>query len=332
MPAQKTAFLFPGQGAQYPGIGRDLHAAHQTARDTYAEASDALGIDIAALSFAASAEQLALTRNTQPVLLTHSVACLRVLQHRVGAACNATFAAGHSLGEYAALVAADALAFADAVRLVRRRGELMGEFGRGEMLALLLELDAAADLAGRHHCQVAACNLPKQNVIGGDAADLDALLAEMKKLHPRARATRLKTEGAFHTYYMVEAAMRFREELSAVALQPPRFAVASNYAGNFHGDDPAAIKSHLFLQLFNPVRWHENLLRLREAGAELLLEFGGGLGKGDDPAAMRPNLEGIVNKTWNADSRPRYSAVINAASLAATEEVLTGDGTDDKRA
>ncbi len=139
----KTAYLFPGQGAQYPGIGKDLHDQIPVVRDTYAEASEALGYDIAERSFHAPADEINLTRNTQPVLLTHSIACLRALHAhaQAGRAPPPSMAAGHSLGEYCALVSAGALEFAEALRLVKRRGELMGEYGQGEMEALMIDFD-----------------------------------------------------------------------------------------------------------------------------------------------------------------------------------------------
>ncbi len=317
----KTAYLFPGQGAQYAGIGKDLYDQLAVVRDTYAEASDALGYDIAALSFTAPPEQINLTRYTQPVLLTHSIACLRAFDQQTGHSVRASMAAGHSLGEYCALVSADALTFAEALRLVKRRGELMGEYGRGEMQALMIDLESARALAGQHYCGVAACNLPEQNVVGGTAQDLDALSRTMAAKFPRKRSVRLKTEGAFHTHYMVEAATKFRETLEQAAFTAPRFGVLSNFTGDFHDADIDAIKSRLFLQLFNPVRWHQNLTRVgapdEPGGAELLIEFGGGLGAGATPAEKRPNLEGIVNKTWRqAENRPAYLAVINSRTLA----------------
>ena len=317
---QKPAYLFPGQGAQYPGIGKDLYDQLAVVRDTYQEASDALGYDIAELSFTASAAAINLTRHTQPILLTHSIACLRAFNERIGHSLQPALAAGHSLGEYCALVSADALSFEQALHLVKRRGELMGEYGRGEMEALMLDFESAGELASRHHCEIAACNLPQQTVVGGRAEDLDALIADLATRFPNKRSARLKTEGAFHTCYMVEAALQFRETLAQAQFTEPRFAVLSNFTGAFHTTDHdtnhAALKSRLFLQLFNPVLWHQNLLQIVSAGADLLVEFGGGLGKGDAPADKRPNLESMVKKTCGrGDHAPEYLAVINTDTL-----------------
>ena len=324
---QKPAYLFPGQGAQYPGIGKDLYDQLAVVRDTYQEASDALGYDIAELSFTASADAINLTRHTQPILLTHSIACLRAFNERIGPSLQPVLAAGHSLGEYCALVSAGALSFELALRLVKRRGELMGEYGRGEMEALMLDVESAGQLASRHHCEIAACNLPEQTVVGGRAEDLDALICDMAERFPKKRSARLKTEGAFHTYYMVEAAMKFRDTLAQAKFTEPRFPVLSNFTGAFHttGHDGGtdALKSCLFLQLFNPVLWHQNLLLIVSADADLLIEFGGGLGKGDAPADKRPNLEGMVKKTCGrGDDAPEYLAVINTDTLEKSAHAL----------
>ena len=218
---QQAIFVFPGQGSQYPGIGSDLHDAFQSVRDLYQQASDTLGCDIAKLSFDDPDNQINLTRYTQPVLLTHHIACLNVYRESADNPVRPVAAAGHSLGEYSALVAAEALSFEDALCLVSKRGDLMGTHGEGEMAALTVDLETARPLADKHFCGIAGLNLPDQTVVGGTATDLDALAAEMAELYPKKRAVRLKTEGAFHTYYMVGAARHFREELDQVQINAP---------------------------------------------------------------------------------------------------------------
>ena len=244
-------FIFPGQGSQYPGIGSDLCGEYATARSVYDQASEVLGYDIAELSFQDPDGQINLTRYTQPVLLTHSIACLQVFRDLTDDSLKPALAAGHSLGEYSALVSAGAMTFELALSLVKTRGELMGEFGEGEMQALMVDLDTATALAEQHFCGVAACNLPDQNVVGGKPEDLDALVESLSALNARARSARLKTEGAFHTYYMVEAARRFREVLENADIQSPDISVLSNFTGETHDTDPDSIRSRLFLQLFN---------------------------------------------------------------------------------
>ena len=316
MSSRPVAFLFPGQGSQYPGIGKDLFDNHEVVRDTYREASDLLGYDMAKLSFEDPDDEINLTRFTQPVLLTHEIACLRIFDTLTDSAIKPVVAAGHSLGEYSALVAAGALSFELGLSLVKNRGELMSEFGEGEMEALMIDLDAATSLAEQHYCGIAACNLPDQNVVGGQPQDLDNLVKSMAEKFPRKRSARLKTEGAFHTYYMVEAARRFRSILEQAEFETPEIEVLSNFTGLMHDMDVDSIRSRLFLQLVNPVLWHQNLVTAGERGARVMIEFGGGLGKGETAADKRPNLESIVKKAFRgSESPPEYHAVINQQTL-----------------
>ena len=313
---KRVIFIFPGQGSQYPGMGSDLFTDFDAARSIYEEASDILGYDMAKLSFDDPNDRINLTRYTQPVLLTHQIACLSAYRALAEMPLRPIAAAGHSLGEYSALVAAEVLTFADALRLVAKRGELMGDFGEGEMAALTLDLDTARPLADKHYCGIAGLNLPDQTVVGGAAADLDALAAEMAEIMPRKRAVRLKTEGAFHTYYMVEAARRFREALDQTEIADASLKVLSNYTGGYHENSAETIKSRLFFQLFHPVNWIGCLQTALDDNIELFLEFGGGIGDGDGPTEKRPNLEGMVKKfTRRADPKPGYIPAINSATI-----------------
>lgn len=316
MADQRLMFVFPGQGSQYRGMGSDLYAEFAVARQVYDQANEVLGFDLCQLSFTDPAGEIGLTRNTQPALLTHQVACLRVFAELTEEALQPTLAAGHSLGEYSALVAADALDFADALRLVRRRGELMGAHGEGGMLALTLDVATARQLADLHYCQVASCNLPEQTVVGGGDGDLDALVAAMGVLMPRKRATRLATEGAFHTYFMVPAARLFREDLAKAAFRVPRVAVLSNYTGGVHTPDPESLRTGLFFQLFNPVNWVGCLNTAMAQQVTTFIELGGGLGAEEGPAGKRPNLEGIIRKTLKAGGvEARHIPAINCETL-----------------
>ena len=312
-------FAFPGQGAQYPGIGKDLYDAYDSVKQTYQEASDTLGYDIAALSFEDADKQINLTRFTQPVLVTHHVACMRVFNEHTEGKVEASFAAGHSLGEYSALLTAGALDFPQALSLVSARGQLMSDYGQGEMEALTLQFDDARALADEFYCGVAALNLTDQTVVGGLPEDLAALAAAMTERFPRKRSTRLKTEGAFHTYHMVEAAKHFREVLDANSFTTPDIQVCSNYSGGFHDASATSIRSRLFMQLFNPVLWVNNLNHVVDQGVDLIIEFGGGIGRGETAADKRPNLEGIIKKTFRArETPPQHLAVINIESLENT--------------
>ncbi|MET0023258.1 MAG: ACP S-malonyltransferase [Sedimenticola sp.] len=316
---QRVIYIFPGQGSQYPGIGSDLCAEFESARRIYEQASDVLGYDMAKLSHEDPDDQINLTRFTQPVLLTHHIACLTVYRELAETPLQPVAAAGHSLGEYSALVAAESLSFEDALRLVSKRGELMGTHGEGEMTALTVDLETARPLADKHFCGIAGLNLADQTVVGGASADLDALAAEMAEVHPKKRAVRLKTEGAFHTYYMVTAARHFRDELDRVEINAPKLNVLSNYTGGFHQEDAESIKSRLFFQLFHPVNWVGCLQTALDDGINLFVEFGGGIGSGEGPAEKRPNLEGIIKKfTRRTKPKPEYLPAINLASIRAT--------------
>jgi len=319
---KRVIFMFPGQGSQYPGIGSDLNSDFDAARRIYEEASDLLGYDMAKLSFEDPDQQINLTRYTQPVLLTHQIACLSVYRELADMPLQPMAAAGHSLGEYSALVTAGALTFADALRLVAKRGELMGTYGEGEMAALTVDLETARPLSDKHFCAIAGLNLPDQTVVGGAAADLDALAAEMAEVMPRKRAVRLKTEGAFHTYYMVEAARRFREALDQAEIAESSLKVLSNYTGGFHENDAATIKSRLFFQLFHPVNWIGCLQTALDDGIDTFVEFGGGIGDGESPAEKRPNLEGMIKKfTRRVKPKPEYIPAINSATIRAAAEL-----------
>jgi len=313
----RIMFIFPGQGSQYPGIGSDIHQEFACARAIYEQASSILGFDIAELSFQGPEEKITLTRYTQPVLLTHHIACLEVFKELSDNQIQPAATAGHSLGEYSALVAAGALRFEDALKLVQKRGEFMGEYGAGEMLALPLDLNEAQRLAEKHYCAVAGCNLKDQTVVGGLPADLDALAAEVSELYPRKRPVRLKTEGAFHTYYMVTAAQQFRAVLDQADIKLAEVQVLSNYTGDFHDTDSAAVRTRLFFQLFHPVLWFNCLQTAFASGVDRVIEFGGGIGKGTTPAEKRPNLESMIKKAQRGtDFNVAYRPAINLETIS----------------
>ena len=320
----RCLYVFPGQGSQYPGMGSDLCRQFKTASRVYELASDVLGYDMQRLSFSDPDQQLNLTRYTQPALLTHHYACLSVYRELSGSDSLPFAAAGHSLGEYSALVAAGAMSFEQALALVRTRGELMGTHGEGEMLATQLDLATAQPLADKHYCGIGALNLPKQTVVGGSSSDLDALATEIETAFPRSRSVRLKTEGAFHTYFMVEAAKRFRPVLAEAGIQGPRTRVLSNYTGDYHDDEPAGIRARLFFQLFHPVNWMACLQTTLEDEVDTFIEFGGGIGSGEQPAEKRPNLESVIKRAArSAAHETRYLAAINIASIR--EAVTAGE-------
>ncbi|MDJ0710553.1 MAG: ACP S-malonyltransferase [Woeseiaceae bacterium] len=312
-----TMFIFPGQGSQYQGMGKDIYDSYDVAKQVYDRASKVLGFDIVDLSFNDPNDELNLTRFTQPALLTHHIACLEVFKS-LGGDGQPGMAAGHSLGEYSALVAAGVLEFETALRLVQKRGELMGAHGEGEMTAFPIDLETIRPIAEAYHCAVAGYNLPEQTVVGGRAEDLEKVEAYAAEHFPRKPATRLKTEGAFHTYYMVAAAIYFRAMLDDAEFTPTEIGVLSNFSGGFHYRDAASMRARLFFQLFHPVRWFNNLETAFEAGVEKVIEFGGGIGKGD-AESKRPNLQGMIKRATRATGHKlEYVAAINKATIEAS--------------
>ncbi|HMM85562.1 ACP S-malonyltransferase [Azohydromonas sp.] len=275
------AVVFPGQGSQSVGM-LDAFGDHPAVQHTLAEASDALGEDVGALIHAGPKEQLDLTTNTQPVMLTAGVACWRALQAETGLTPAAV--AGHSLGEYAALVAAGVLSLADALPLVRFRAQAMQEAvpaGAGAMAAIL-GLDADAVVAGCAEAAaatgevVAAANFndPKQTVIAGTKAAVDRA-CELLKARGAKRALPLAVSAPFHCPLMQPAAERLRERLAGVALAAPRIAVVNN-VDVASPVDPVAIADALYRQAHQPVRWVEVVHALRARGVTHVVECGPG--------------------------------------------------------
>jgi [acyl-carrier-protein] S-malonyltransferase len=318
---KKILYLFPGQGSQYRGMGSDLVAEFPAAKDIYERASAVIGYDMSELAFRDPREELNKTRFTQPALLTHEIACLEAFRAQVGDRVRPVLGAGHSLGEYSALVMTGALTFENALKLVSRRGALMSELGRGGMVATTLDLPSAAALADKYFCGIGAHNMPDQVVIAGESADLDKLCADLEAA--KKRAVRLNTEGAFHTYLMVAAAQQFRQVLEATHFADVTTAVVSNYTGKLHTSSPETLRSRLFFQLFNPVQWVSCMNTAMEAGVDTVVEFGGGIGKGEGPEGKRPNLETIVKKSLKSrEHQAQYLPAINAATIRATAEQL----------
>ena len=276
-----VVLLFPGQGSQVPGMGKDLAARFPEARETFAAADDAIGAPLSQLCFEGPADELTLTHNAQPALLTHGAAIWSVIRAQVGPRVVAT--AGHSLGEFSAYHAADALALPEAVRLVRRRGELMYEVGLkrpGAMAAILGDMttsieDVCAQAADAGVAVPANYNCPGQVVISGEAAGVERAMALAKEAGAK-RAIKLNVSGAFHSPLMADAAAGLEEALALVHLADPRFPVYANVNAQ-PVTDAALARKLLVQQLTSPVQWQREIQAIAELhpGA-LFIEMGPG--------------------------------------------------------
>jgi [acyl-carrier-protein] S-malonyltransferase len=276
-----TAFLFPGQGSQKVGMGRAWAEGSPAAREVFNEASSALGFDVAKLCWHGTDDELQLTANTQPALLTVSIAIERALAERGVAAPSAV--AGHSLGEYSAHVAAGTLSLADALRLVRRRGQLMQEavpVGVGAMAAVLgMAPEAVAevtrDAAGDEVCAVANFNSPEQTVIAGHATAV-ARAIDLARQRGAKRAIPLPVSAPFHSLLMAPARAGLTPDLERARFADPRVPVVVNIdAGTV--TTGAAARDALIRQIDGPVRWVESVRCLwQELGVRRFVEIGPG--------------------------------------------------------
>ena len=278
--SSSLAFVFPGQGSQAIGMLAELGAQHAIIRETFAEASAALGYDLWALTQEGPAELLNQTDKTQPAILTASIALWRLWQAEGGA--QPAFVAGHSLGEYSALVAAGSLAFADAVKLVELRGQLMQQAvpaGQGGMAAILgLDDDAvraACAEAGQGEVVSAVnFNAPGQVVIAGAAAAVERAI-EACKARGAKRAMALPVSVPSHCELMRPAAEKFAAAVEAVAWQVPQIGIVQNTSAQVPAD-LVVLKQDLLQQLYSPVRWVESVTLLAERGVTELVECGPG--------------------------------------------------------
>jgi [acyl-carrier-protein] S-malonyltransferase len=274
-----TAIVFPGQGSQAPGMGKDLAEKFAVARQVFEEADDALGFAISRLCFDGPAEDLQLTENTQPAILTVSVATYRAM--RESGIDAPAFVAGHSLGEYSALVAAGALSLADAVRTVRARGRYMQEavpVGTGAMAAVIggdLEKieRICAEARGDQVCSIANINAPNQIVIAGNTEAVDRAVELLSGV--ARKVVKLKVSAPFHCALMKPAQDRLAPDLAALNFSGPAMPVVTNVDARAT-TAPDELRDALVRQVSAPVRWVESMQLLIEHGVDTFVEAGPG--------------------------------------------------------
>ncbi|MBX5478602.1 MAG: ACP S-malonyltransferase [Pyrinomonas methylaliphatogenes] len=312
----RLAYVFPGQGSQSVGMGRDLADNFAVARQVFEEADDVLGFALSRLCFEGPAEALQLTENTQPAILTISIAALRTLEAE-GAPAPA-FVAGHSLGEYSALVAAGAMDFASALRIVRARGRYMQEavpVGVGAMAAILgasLETveEACREVSEDGVCAPANINSPSQIVIAGHAKAVERAI-EVLRARGAKRAVRLPVSAPFHCELMRPAAERLARDLEAVKFNDLATPLVTNVDAAIVRRGAEA-REALVRQVAAPVRWRESVALLEREGVEVFVEIGPG-----------KVLSGLIRQTIE---RARTLNAEDARSLRATLDGLVGSG------
>lgn len=305
----KTAFLFSGQGDQYPGMGKDLYDQYEIVQKTFEQASNVLNYDMAELCFTEN-EQLDLTEYTQPAILTVSVAFLRLLKEK---GIQPDAAAGLSLGEYSALVASQALSFETAVDLVARRGKYMAEAapsGVGKMVAVINmpadTIEKACQQASEYGIiSPANYNTPKQIVIGGEEKAVDYALDLLSQAGAR-RMIPLNVSGPFHTKLLEPASKQLKEVLKETTFNEMQIPVVSNTTAKVMKQDE--IKHLLELQVKSPVRFYESVATLKELGIERIIEVGPG-----------KTINGFMKKI---DKSIKTDRVSDLKTLQATEETI----------
>ncbi|CAH1191255.1 Malonyl CoA-acyl carrier protein transacylase [Paenibacillus auburnensis] len=305
----KIAFVFPGQGAQAVGMGKDVYEALPQSRAVFEKGDEVLGFPLSQLVFEGPDSELKQTVNTQPALVTTSVAYLEALS---GKGLSPDYVAGHSLGEYSALVAANVLSYEDAVKLVRLRGRFMEEAvpgGQGAMAAVLgAEREALAELcrsisAEGSTVELANVNCPGQIVVSGSQAGVDAVVQRVKEAGGK-RAIRLEVSGPFHSSMMKEAAERLAAELKSITFNAPSVPVIVNVTAS-PVTDPEEIRELLVRQVFSPVLWQDSVEWLIAAGVDTFVEIGSG-----------SVLAGLIRKI------DKNVKVININSLESLETAL----------
>jgi len=273
----KVAYVFPGQGSQIVGMGYEVYRSSREAREVFEEADDALGFAISRLCFEGPADQLRETINSQPAILTVSIACLSAAG--INGAIRPVYVAGHSLGEYTALVAADVLNFADAVRLVRERGRLMQEAGEarpGTMAAIIgLDDESVEEVCRETGAQIANLNCAGQIVVSGTREEV-ARTMDLAQSRGAAGVVPLEVSGAFHSELMRPAAEGMAQAVSRLELRTPEVPIVANCTAR-PMTTSAEVREELLLQVCNCVQWQPSVEYMVDAGVTTFIEIGPGI-------------------------------------------------------
>jgi len=273
----KVAFLFPGQGAQYVGMGQEIYHNYKTARRIFEEAQASLDFDLIKVCFEGPLDKLSRTDISQPAILTTSIALLRVFQE-LKPHINPLALAGLSLGEYSALVASGSFDFKDAVKLVRKRGQFMEEASlkhHGKMLSIIgLTRNVVEEICEVSKVEIANLNCPGQIVVSGEEKNID-LAAKLAKEKKAKMAVILDVSGPFHSSFMKEAALSLEKELEKIEVLPTNPAVVSNVDAVCE-TEPAEIKKNLVSQVTNSVKWQDSMEFLINDGFKEFFEIGPG--------------------------------------------------------
>ena len=274
-----VAYIFPGQGAQFTGMGKDLYNSFPAAKEVFEKANSVLKIDIKRLCFEAPQEELSTTANSQPAILTASIAALRVYESSsLASQFTPKFSLGLSLGEYTSLVAAGAISFEDALVLVRRRGEFMEEASRknpGKMACVLgMEPKAVEYLCKGIGCEIANLNCPGQIVVSGKTNNVE-LFAGLAKDKGAKRVLMLDVSGPFHSSLMTLARDKLKDYIDKVQIQQPKLNFVSNVDA-MPQTDPVKIKENLIKQVNSKTLWEESIKFVAASGVKTFLEIGPG--------------------------------------------------------
>jgi len=278
MSVQDVSYIFPGQGAQYVGMGKELYEAYPESKEVFDKANQFLKFDLTKLCFEGPKEELTSTENSQVAILVHSIAALRALESNPAAQFDPKFALGLSLGEYSALIASGSLSFEDGVKLVRKRGQFMqkaSEKNPGKMACIVgMELGELEKLCNGFGCEVANLNCPGQVVISGSSSAVE-LTASTAKEKGAKRAIMLEVSGAFHSSLMDYANEKLEKEIESVTFNPPKYPVICNVTAK-PTQDPEEIKKNLVTQVNTRTLFSDSIRYVASQGIKTYLEIGPG--------------------------------------------------------